>query len=394
MLKIMYVDDDAIIRRGMEQKIKWQTYNWELVYIARDAMEALEYIKENLPDIILCDIMMPGINGIEMAKIAKEYNPLAKFIFISGHKEFELARQVLQVNAVDYLTKPVDQEKLFQAIKKAEYLFLQEQRSQSILKEKYPEIKRNYISRLMREKFQNMQGSFFETFDINITTGLGITAFIDLNPDEEMEEYTAKNAIESYCDYLTDVFKGSFFFCMDSMQIFMIYTNSQADQMVEFQAQLQICEEEIKRYAYSELNSDRVDFSYGSIMKSLSDLYPSYQEATRKVNTQIHSLLEEVRRFIEENYSDSELSLMGIAKHFHLNHCYLTSVYRKKFHINLYDYIIKMRMESAANLIINSGLKNFEIAELSGYKNPQYFSMSFRKYFNCTVTEYRANYKK
>ena len=95
MTKILFVDDDAIIRRGISAKINWEENGWELLYTARDAMEALDFIKDNQPDIILTDIKMPGMNGTEMAAIAKDYYPNIKFVFISGYKDFEYAQQVL-----------------------------------------------------------------------------------------------------------------------------------------------------------------------------------------------------------------------------------------------------------------------------------------------------------
>ena len=100
-----------------------------------------------------------------------------------------------------------------------------------------------------------------------------------------------------------------------------------------------------------------------------------------------------VLNYIEEHFGDEELTLVQIAEHFGINHCYLTSAFKKKFNINLYDYIIKVRMENAARLIKNTDLKNYEIAEATGYKNPQYFSLSFKKYYNCTVTQYRTAHR-
>ena len=82
MTKIMIVDDDAIIRRNIANKIDWKGHGWELVYTARDPMEALDYLKNHEPDIILTDIKMPGITGIEMAAVAKDYYPNIKFIII------------------------------------------------------------------------------------------------------------------------------------------------------------------------------------------------------------------------------------------------------------------------------------------------------------------------
>ncbi|MCU6747134.1 MULTISPECIES: response regulator transcription factor [Lachnospiraceae] len=393
MTKIVFVDDDAIIRRGIEAKIDWKANGWELIYTARDAMEALDFIKDNQPDIILTDIKMPGMNGIEMATIAKDYYPNIKFIFISGFKDFEYAQQVLKLNAVDYLTKPVDHDQLIEVIKRAENLYKSERKTSEILNEKYPQIKRNYISKLMRENFQHMDDSFFEAFDININNGYGIVAFIDLHYSEDIPYESVQDKIEHYCEVLTNGFKGSFFFCMDNLQIFMIYTGSDSGGESEFFGKLGDLEVAVNQFAQIQLGGDKASFFYGSLMHSLYELYSSYQAALQKMNSNVDSLVLEVRQYIEQNYADCELSLVKIADHFNINHCYLTSVFKKKFDINLYDYIIRIRMENAARLIVGSDLKNYEIAEATGYKNPQYFSISFKKYYNCTVTQYREKHK-
>lgn len=394
MTKILFVDDDAIIRRGIRNKIDWEANDWELVYTARDAMEALEYIKENQPDIILSDIQMPGMNGIELATIAKDYYPFIKFIFISGYKEFEYAQQVLKLNAVDYLTKPLDSEELVAVLKKAENLYQQEKKVERILNEEYPQIKRNYISKLMRENFQNMDDEFFKAFDINLADGLGIVGFINFHYNHEKKEpEELKGKIERYCEMLTSNFQGSFFFCMDNLQIFMIYTRSGcADESVLYE-ELSSLEFMLHQFAKRHFGNENMEIIYGSVMHSLYELYQSYQNAVQKINSNVDSLLLDVRHYIEKNYSDCDLTLGQIAEYFGINHCYLTSIYKKKFHINLYDYIIKVRMENAARLILYSDLKNYEIAEATGYKNPQYFSLSFKKYYNCTVTQYREKHR-
>lgn len=66
MLKILFVDDDVIARQNMEKRINRNEYGWELVYVARDGVEALDYMKNNQPDIVISDIKMPIMDGIEM----------------------------------------------------------------------------------------------------------------------------------------------------------------------------------------------------------------------------------------------------------------------------------------------------------------------------------------
>lgn len=389
MTKIMFVDDDAIIRRSIANKIDWKGHGWELVYTARDPMEALDYLRDHQPDIILTDIKMPGISGIEMASIAMDYYPGIKFIFISGYKDFEYAQQVLKLNAVDYLTKPLEQEQLISVLQKAEDLYKKEKKTEEILKEKYPQLKRKYISKLMRENFQNMDTSFFEEFDININNGYGIVSFVELNFSEEISTEEKKERVEKICGSLESIYYGSIFFCMGNLQIFTIYTDSTAEDETMFYENLIEMENIVKDLVQKKLGGGSAEFVYGSLMYSLNDLYSSYQSALQKINSDVDHLLLEVRHYIEQNYSDCDLSLVKIADYFNVNHCYLTSVFKKKFDINLYDYIIRVRMENASRLILKSELKNYEIAEATGYKNPQYFSMSFKKYYNCTVTQYR-----
>lgn len=391
MTKILFVDDDAIIRRGITSKIDWSQYGWKLVYAARDGMEAIDYLKNDRPGVILTDIKMPGMSGIELAQIVQNYYPDVKFVFISGYKDFEYAQQVLKLNAVDYLTKPIDDRELVGALKKADDLLKKEQSANDILYSKYPQIKRSYISKLMKENFQKLDESFFTAFDINISSGLGIVGFIELHCGGSTTYEQLKQELEDFCAGLTLKYKGSFFFRMeDNLRIFMIYTHYDSKEPSDLYEGLNRIEEEVNAFSRVRLHGEDATFSYGSVMHTINELFHSYQAALENMKSRVNDLLFDIRRYIEQHYAESDLSLANIAQHFNINHCYLTSTFKKQFHINLYDYIIKIRMKNAARLILDTDLKNCEIASATGYASPQYFSISFKKFYNCTVTQYRG----
>lgn len=392
MTKILFVDDDAIARRNIENRIHWAQNGMELIYSARDGIDALEYMKDHKPDIIISDIKMPVMDGIEMAMIAKDYYPDLKFIFLSGYKEFEYAQQALKLNAVDYLTKPVDTGQLLSIIKKAQSQLEKEKNIDLILQGKYPLIKRHYISKLMRENFQEMDDSVFKAFDINLNQGLGVVGFIDFPYGQDQPLDYIGTRIQDLCNMLTSKYKGSFFFCMDTMEIFMVYTNSDSNARSRFEEYLRELESFVNLYLDSVFHTKAV-FHYGTTMHNLNDFYQSYQTAQQSLNSEADSLLLNIKKYIEHNYGNSELSLIMIASHFNINHCYLTSIFKAKFGINLYDFLIQIRMERAGAFIRTTQLKNYEIAERVGYKNSQYFSVSFKKYFSCTVTQYRDRVK-
>ena len=107
MTKILFVDDDAIARRNIRTKIDWKSYNWELIYTAKDAVDALDFMKQNQPDIILSDIKMPIMDGIQMAMVARNYYPDIKYIFILSDHFFnaKIVYNILIASLSIYITK-------------------------------------------------------------------------------------------------------------------------------------------------------------------------------------------------------------------------------------------------------------------------------------------------
>ena len=98
--------------------------------------------------------------------------------------------------------------------------------------------------------------------------------------------------------------------------------------------------EELKKYINDRLNHDLLlkgIFYQGSIMQELNDLYVSCQAAMQSKNSETYTLLSNIKRYIEDNYQNPDLSLVLIARHFNVNHCYLTSLYTVSYtHLDVY----------------------------------------------------------
>ena len=104
--KIMIVDDEFIMRQGIKFMIKWEENGYEVVGEASNGKEALNLIAELKPHIILCDIAMPVMNGLDFIKIAANQYPNIKIIVLSGYDNFDYVRNSLINGAVDYVLKP------------------------------------------------------------------------------------------------------------------------------------------------------------------------------------------------------------------------------------------------------------------------------------------------
>lgn len=388
MMKILFVDDDAVARKNIVNRIPWDRYGWELLSCARDGMEALEYMQSHQPDLILSDIKMPIMDGIQMAIIVKDYYPSVKFIFLSGYKDFEYAQQALKLNAIDYLTKPVMTEHLIEVLRKAESIIRQEQKVTHIMEKGYPTIQRHFISQLMYDNFVQASPDVFQAFDVNLSNGFGVVGFADLKSIDHIPPQELMTLLQTGCQQFGNQFYGSFFIPIDTTQIFFIFTANNTTERTDFQYKLQNMQSYLNKWFESNLHLYGT-FFYGSYFQELNELYLSYQTAQKVRNNQTSDLLSQIRHYIQKEYPNSNLTLHNIADHFNINHCYLTSLYKDKYGINLYDYLIQVRMEKAAELLKTTDLKSYQIADLTGYTNSQYFSLSFKKYYGCTVTEYK-----
>lgn len=107
MLKVFLVEDESIMREGLRDNIPWQQYGYEFIGEASDGEMALPLIRKTMPDVLITDIKMPFMDGLELSELVTKEFPKMKVIIISGHDEFELARRAIQVGVEQYLLKPV-----------------------------------------------------------------------------------------------------------------------------------------------------------------------------------------------------------------------------------------------------------------------------------------------
>ena len=116
MYKLFIADDDFHVRDGLKNCIDWGRYGIKVVGTAANGKEAYSQILNLKPDIVITDVMMPKMNGIEMAQKLAEHKIDAKIIFISGYDDLEYVRASLRLSALDYILKPVQPQKIYQVL--------------------------------------------------------------------------------------------------------------------------------------------------------------------------------------------------------------------------------------------------------------------------------------
>lgn len=114
--KILIVEDEFIVRQGIIKTVDWTSINCEIIGEASDGKEAVEKVKELVPDIIITDVCMREMDGIMLLKRLKEDEVDVKAIILSGYNDFEYAKSAMELGVRHYLLKPIENEKLIDAI--------------------------------------------------------------------------------------------------------------------------------------------------------------------------------------------------------------------------------------------------------------------------------------
>ena len=119
MYKVLIIDDESIIRKGIKNIINWKQLDCEVCADASDGIEGIDLIKKYLPEIIITDIRMPGLDGLNMIKQVRGIVPYSKIIILTGYRDFDYVQEAIKCGAFDFLLKPSKIEELTAVLSRA-----------------------------------------------------------------------------------------------------------------------------------------------------------------------------------------------------------------------------------------------------------------------------------
>lgn len=248
MLKLLIVDDERDIRIGLGQYFPWSNFGYEVAGTASNAKEALQILENQHIDVMICDIKMPGLNGLDLISYIRSNNIPLAIVLLSGYGDFEYAQKAMELGVKRFLLKPTKHQEL-------------------------------------------------------------IDVFIQLH-----KELTAPSEKKT-----------------DELQV---------------------------------VKSDK--YNFGAIS---------------------NPIIQMIVQHIDENFQS--VTLHSIAEHVRMNPSYISTFFKEKTSINISDYVNYIRMENAANLLLTTTYKSYEISDMIGYANAKHFSKKFQRHFGMSPIEYR-----
>lgn len=400
MFKVLIADDEPKIRKGIKKVLDWGMLDFEIVGEAEDGEMAFEKAAETLPDLLLLDICMPFINGLELINKLQTVLNDPVIIIISGHDEFEYAQQALKLKVFDYILKPVEKEILLNAVLNAKQHMIS-RRNQSIkeaftlkqLKKSTHYLKetflREWIQGQVKEEEIEKQFSYFN-IGHTLSMGLIIIRLTDKSTaimEEGWEIDLLAYAIENIAREAMGGFKELTSFIDTRNQIVLISDSFPITKWSGIGVSIErYIEQYLKREAIIEMQ----------LLGSLSDVKNVYQELCMRLieKSQKTPVVGSIQRYIEKYYSNPELSLTQIAGEIGISQTYLTRLLKQELGLSFIDYLTQVRLKKAVVLMQDPHIKVYEVAEMVGYTSQHYFSNVFKKAFNVSPLDYKRGGKK
>ena len=328
MKTVVIVDDERIVIQGIESMLGNSEFDVSVVGSAEDGLTAFDLLRELEPDIIFADIRIPKMDGLSLLESARTFLPDSAFIVISGYQDFEYCQRALRIGAIDYITKPLLEEKIHAAMLKAF----------SILDD-VPHSDHNDAENSI------IQGIFELMNKPNAMSIRGIHSI-----------FTEKNANgEPKYDRLI-IYKA---LCV--LTIIAFNYSSLLRRQIRFLPSYT----DIKEMKDADLNQF-IDNYIGELAQYL---LPQSHDSNEKI---VRSVVE----YIDEHYY-KEITLNQLSKIANMNPTYLSVIFKNIVGSNYIKYLTEVRVERAKKLLLE-GKRVTDVCGDVGYNNYRYFSTVFK----------------
>ncbi len=172
--KVFIVEDEAVTREGIRDNVDWLSSGFEFCGEAADGEVALPLLRTAQPDVLITDIKMPFMDGLQLSKIIRERMPWVKIIILSGHDEFEFAQQAIKLGVTDYLLKPITVHNLQNTLQKLAVQLDREKEEHEKLKKLQEQVAENRTTLRERLLFKLIVGAVSPADAVETGQMLGI----------------------------------------------------------------------------------------------------------------------------------------------------------------------------------------------------------------------------
>jgi two-component system, response regulator YesN len=397
MWKVLIADDEPKIRRGLRSTIEKLRPDMKVVAEAEDGQTALSLVEGEKPDILLVDIRMPFLNGLELIERVNEVHRDCIIIVVTGHDEFEYAQRALHLKVFEYVLKPVPHDVLAAVLGRAvaeldgarrhsryvSWAREQLERNMPLLREQFL---RDWVcGRLSRSEIEEQR-----TF-LGVRTGEHLVMavvhvverFLAAAPVEEKDRRLALFTMRTIVEESLKGFPPLWVFQDNGDNIIAIACSPGGPAWVDAVAGIEPRAGDALAHALILAHA-----TIPSGERGIPDAYEALSaEIAGKGSHRTFVML--AQGYIDGHYGESELSLEEVAAAVQVSPGYLSRLLKHETGFSFVDYLTRVRINKAVQIMSDPAVKVYEVAEAVGYQSQHYFSRAFKRVFGRSPVEYR-----
>lgn len=402
MYKLMIADDEALERRALSHFIRNSKLEIGEILECANGIDAVKTALLEQPDICILDIRMPGQTGLEAMEQIKMVNKSCKVIFSTAYSYFDYAVKALQAGALDFMVKPVKKEKLIQVLNKA-IDELDAERNQELYQSKITDLTYVLEKRILRELITGQTDEetlwFFDAMEIR--EQFGCIFFVRFEREISEAEKAGLSILlrtdltAAGYTHLLYVHRKSIDFMVFSM------TRDQAEKISNHVKHIfEMVLDKLRitgRIGIGSWEEDlmQMEFSYLCAKEAVGESVTAesreraVEEPVRNGNLKsVPQEIEFICNYVDEHYSE-KITLNFIADSVGFSKYYISRLFKQHMGVTIIDYLIKVRLGKARELLGQSEYSIKQISFMVGYSDPNYFTWSFKKYLGISPIKYR-----
>lgn len=356
MYNVLIVDDDKTVRYMLKRFKKWELYGFAIAGEACDGKEALNKLAAGRFDLVITDIKMPGMDGIEFLQELKIRKMNICVMLLSTYCDFEYAKQGIRLGAFDYMGKPVEEAVLSEALERAKkhltekkLQFRQKAEEKKLVEESlmlyYPKSQEKRLTDLLLSASSE-------------TVAAAANIFAELTVMLQQDLLKTNMLLEKILMDLNDKIYSAFPWLEKIAGMTFTGWRSPAESL------------------------DEVRANFLHYIGNMLEIVKKYE--LHHTDSVVRKTCQYVMNHIEE-----DIKLEQVANEVHISRDYIGKLFKQKTGSNFLDYVTRVKMEHAKYLLKTGEYKNYEVSEKIGYSSPDYFCRLFKSYTGYTPIEFR-----
>jgi two-component system response regulator YesN len=345
MYNVLIVDDEVMIKRSLTKLINGSRHGFQVGGEAEDGSEALVLCERLKPDLIITDISMPVMDGLELIEEIRSRGQETEIVILSGYDDFGYAQQAMRYGIMDYVLKPLRQEQLEGILAKSA-------------------IKLDSKGRSHQERGRRL-------WECRSTAALVA---------EHLWMVREPEALGLLTDYSHQLLGSGLTLTACREQLEDTLALAETELVVQSGGKV------------TELPKPLLSLAAAmdGLLLRAGELTEAYVEQIRQMrNWGQHQGIRKAIEYIETHYANEYLSLSHAANEAGMSDSYFSRCFKEELGLSFIDYMIKLRMEKAKELLQAADSKTYEVAYAVGYSDYPHFSKSFKKYSGLSPNEYK-----